>query len=104
MPEKSETTLKFWNIRKDEANDTALVKQQLCDKDMKVPSKLLNSQAYAEIIKRHTVLLLHVKVDLFLFDEGDRSFNRHKNTRLYYIRIPIPMQQCNKYIGLPFKH
>ena len=49
MPEKSETTLKFWNIRKDEANDTALVKQQLCDKekDMKVPSKLLNSQAYA---------------------------------------------------------
>ena len=40
MPEKSETTLKFLNIRKDEANDTALVKQQLCDKDMKVPSKL----------------------------------------------------------------
>ena len=48
MPEKSETTctLKFWNIREDEANDTALVKQQLCDKDMKVPSKLRNSQAY----------------------------------------------------------
>ena len=46
MPEKSETTLKFWNIREDEANDTALVKQQLCDKDMEVPSKLRNSQAY----------------------------------------------------------